>query len=184
MGVVCRRFLLRRRHPAVCCSLVRHRADVRSESQKRASVAPFPFPPLSRYRLSLDLQVRWRARLAVSRPVKRAANGRVTDSGFKKKAMKTKNKKSEAAAPASVRPSSVSKTATVAPAGVAPAVAEQRQPRCFRIVRVYHPTVDRRPRTIKNGLTEAEAQAHCSRLDTRKAGVYFDAYEYTKGCKP
>jgi hypothetical protein len=43
--------------------------------------------------------------------VKRAANGRVTDSGFKKKAMKTTITKNEAAAPANVRPSqSVSKT--------------------------------------------------------------------------
>jgi hypothetical protein len=42
--------------------------------------------------------------------VKRAANGRVTDSGFKKKAMKTTNQKIEASAPANVRPSSVSKS--------------------------------------------------------------------------
>jgi hypothetical protein len=42
--------------------------------------------------------------------VKRAANGRVTDSGFKKKAMKTKNSYIEASAPANVRPTSVSKT--------------------------------------------------------------------------
>jgi hypothetical protein len=42
--------------------------------------------------------------------VKRAANSRVTDSGFKKKAMKTTNFRIEASAPANVRPSSVSKT--------------------------------------------------------------------------
>jgi hypothetical protein len=43
--------------------------------------------------------------------VKRAAYGRVTDSGFKKKAMKTTKSKKEASAPANVRPSnSVSKT--------------------------------------------------------------------------
>jgi hypothetical protein len=41
--------------------------------------------------------------------VKRAANGRVTDSGFKKKAMKTTKTTIEASAPANVRPSSVSK---------------------------------------------------------------------------
>jgi hypothetical protein len=40
--------------------------------------------------------------------VKRAANGRVTDSGSKKKAMKTTNQ-IEASAPANVRPSSASK---------------------------------------------------------------------------
>jgi hypothetical protein len=42
--------------------------------------------------------------------VKRAANGRVTDSGFKKKAMKTTYSRIEASAPANVRPSSGSKT--------------------------------------------------------------------------
>jgi hypothetical protein len=43
--------------------------------------------------------------------VKRAANGRVTESGFKKKAMKTTIiQRSEAAAPASVRIPSVSKS--------------------------------------------------------------------------
>ena len=47
---------------------------------------------------------------AVSHQVKRAANGRVTDSGFKKKAMKTTHLRIEASAPANVRPSSVSKT--------------------------------------------------------------------------
>jgi hypothetical protein len=47
--------------------------------------------------------------IAVSHQVKRAANGRVTDSGFKKKAMKTTHLKIEASAPANVRPSSVSK---------------------------------------------------------------------------
>ena len=57
-------------------------------------------------------------------------------------------------------------------------------PRCFRIVRFYHPTVGRRPRTIKTGLTEAQAQAHCSREDTRKTGSYFDGYDYMKGTKP
>ena len=44
--------------------------------------------------------------------VKRAAYGRVTDSGFKKKAMKTTNSINEASAPANVRPSSVSKHQT------------------------------------------------------------------------
>ena len=46
------------------------------------------------------------------------------------------------------------------------------------------PHLDRRPRTIKTGLTETEAQAQCERKDTRQAGVYFDGYDYMKGTKP
>ena len=60
----------------------------------------------------------------------------------------------------------------------------QPQPRCFRIVRFYHPRLGRRPRTIKSGLTETEAQDHCSRENTRREGVYFDGYDYMKGCRP
>ena len=60
----------------------------------------------------------------------------------------------------------------------------QPMPRCFRIVRFYHPSLGRSSRTIKTGLTENEAQAHCSREDTRKHGVYFDGYDYMKGIKP
>jgi hypothetical protein len=58
------------------------------------------------------------------------------------------------------------------------------QPRCFRTVRFYHPRINRPPRTIKTGLTEAEAQAHCARPDTKQTGIYFDGYDYMKGCKP
>jgi len=57
-------------------------------------------------------------------------------------------------------------------------------PRCFRIVRFYSPTQNRRSRTIKSRLTEAEAQAHCARPDTKQTGVYFDGYDYMKGCRP
>lgn len=60
----------------------------------------------------------------------------------------------------------------------------QPAPRCFRIVRFFAPGVNRRPRTVKSNVTEAEAQAHCGRSDTRKNGVYFDGYDYMKGCKP
>lgn len=54
-------------------------------------------------------------------------------------------------------------------------------PACYRIIRFYRH--DRKPRTIKNGLTEAEAQAHCSRPDTRKENVYFDGYDLMKGVR-
>lgn len=51
--------------------------------------------------------------------------------------------------------------------------------RAYEIVRHYHPSLDRRPRRLPNagGLTEAEAQAHCHRADTRREGVYFDGYQ-------
>ena len=51
----------------------------------------------------------------------------------------------------------------------------------YRIVRFYKS--DRKPRTITNGLTLAEAQAHCHDPKTRKDGVYFDGYDYIKGFK-
>lgn len=57
----------------------------------------------------------------------------------------------------------------------------EKQPRCFRIIRFYRN--GRRPRTIKNGLNETEAQEHCSREDTHGPG-WFDGYDYVKGCKP
>jgi hypothetical protein len=51
---------------------------------------------------------------------------------------------------------------------------------CYRIVRFYQN--DRRPRTIKTGLTLSEAQAHCHREDTHGPG-WFDGYDYMKGVK-
>ena len=52
--------------------------------------------------------------------------------------------------------------------------------RNFKIVRFYAPSVFGEkaltPNVIKTGLTEAEAQTHCQRADTRKEGVYFDGY--------
>ena len=52
----------------------------------------------------------------------------------------------------------------------------------YRIIRFYR-SDHRRPRTIKNGLTLAEAQAHCQDPKTRKEGVYFDGYDLMKGVK-
>ena len=51
----------------------------------------------------------------------------------------------------------------------------------YRIIRFYRN--GRRPRTIKSGLTEAEAQDHCGREDTHGPG-WFDGYDYIKGYKP
>ena len=55
--------------------------------------------------------------------------------------------------------------------------ADNRE-RKYEIVRFYHPSLNRRPRRTGSGLlTEAEAQAHCHRPDTRKDGHYFDGYQ-------
>lgn len=54
-------------------------------------------------------------------------------------------------------------------------------PRCFRVIRYYKNSSNRR--TIRNSLSEKEAQAHCSRKDTKGPG-WFDGYDYMKGCKP
>lgn len=66
-------------------------------------------------------------------------------------------------------------------AGVGPFQYEVEQPRCFRIIRFFRS--GRKPRTIKQSLTEAEAQAHCSREETHGNG-WFDGYDYMKGCRP
>ncbi len=52
--------------------------------------------------------------------------------------------------------------------------------RNYRIVRFYYAS-DQRPRTLRRNQTLAMAQAHCSRDDTRKEGVYFDGYEHDCG---
>ena len=52
----------------------------------------------------------------------------------------------------------------------------------YRIVRFYHPSSGRPNRTIKNGLTLAEAQAHCSREDTH-GPRHFDGYDLMKGVR-
>jgi hypothetical protein len=53
--------------------------------------------------------------------------------------------------------------------------------RCYRVIRFFRS--GRKARTVKNGMTLAEAQAHCSRADTHGEG-WFDGYDYMKGCEP
>jgi len=47
----------------------------------------------------------------------------------------------------------------------------------YKIVRYFAPHLNRRPRTIKSGVTLEEAQRHCNDPRTRKDGEYFDGYE-------
>jgi hypothetical protein len=79
------------------------------EIKNRASVSPLPFPPLSRFSLSLDSSMHFRARLAVSPSTEASSKRQGDGQRFQKKAMKTTNPTIEASAPANVRPSSVSK---------------------------------------------------------------------------
>lgn len=54
------------------------------------------------------------------------------------------------------------------------------EPRCYRIIRFYK---NGRNKTVRRNVTLAEAQAHCSR-HVRRAGVWFDGYDYMRGCAP
>jgi hypothetical protein len=55
----------------------------------------------------------------------------------------------------------------------------QSGPACYRIIRFHE---DGRPRTIRNGVTLADAQAHCSDPKTHGPG-WFDGYDLMKGVK-
>jgi hypothetical protein len=64
-------------------------------------------------------------------------------------------------------------------------------PRIYRIIRFRF---NGSPRTIRQGLTLSEAQAHCRNPETssttakgrnsRKGGRWFDGYDYMRGCRP
>ena len=45
----------------------------------------------------------------------------------------------------------------------------------YKIIRMYC-DFKKATETIKTGLTEEEAQEHCSREDTHEKGVWFDGY--------
>lgn len=57
-----------------------------------------------------------------------------------------------------------------------------KEPRCFKIVRYFYKSG--RKRVIKHHVTEAIAQLHCSDPRTKREGVWFDGYDYEKGCRP
>lgn len=46
----------------------------------------------------------------------------------------------------------------------------------YKIIRHYAPTIGKRPRVMKKGLTIEQAQAHCQNPKTSKAGEWFDGY--------
>lgn len=56
------------------------------------------------------------------------------------------------------------------------------EPHCYRIIRFFYKSGGRR--TVKAHVTKGEAQAHCSRPDTKKPGVWFDGWDYMPGCSP
>lgn len=56
-----------------------------------------------------------------------------------------------------------------------------------RIYRIIRFRFKGRPRTLETGLTLAEAQAHCSRPNTRGGTGdrrWFDGYDYMEGRRP
>ena len=48
----------------------------------------------------------------------------------------------------------------------------------YKITRFY--SDDRKPKTIKTGLTLKQAQKHCRDPKTRKEGIWFDGYDIEK----
>lgn len=46
----------------------------------------------------------------------------------------------------------------------------------YKIIRSFHPSLDKEDEVIATGLSLREAQAHCKDPSTRDAGVYFDGY--------
>src|ERR1035441_4335067 len=98
--------------PAITLPFAARLSDTEPTLGARSKTAPAsPFRPFATVTglAFAGVSMHFAHGIAVSHQVKRAANGRVTDSGFKKKAMKTTNLKLEASAPANVRPSSASK---------------------------------------------------------------------------
>jgi hypothetical protein len=47
----------------------------------------------------------------------------------------------------------------------------------YKIIRFYHPNIDKPNRVIQRGLTLQEAQQWCRDPETRKDGEWFDGYD-------
>lgn len=47
----------------------------------------------------------------------------------------------------------------------------------YKIIRFYHPSIDKPNRTVRRGLTLEQAQQHCRDPKTRKDGEWFDGYD-------
>jgi len=46
----------------------------------------------------------------------------------------------------------------------------------YKIIRFYHPSLNKDNGIIKEGLTLEEAKEHCQDDNTREEGIYFDGY--------
>ena len=57
------------------------------------------------------------------------------------------------------------------------------EPSAWPIYRIIRFRQNGKPRTIRSGVTLAEAQEHCPREDTHGPG-WFDGYDYIKGYRP
>jgi hypothetical protein len=56
-----------------------------------------------------------------------------------------------------------------------------------RIYKIIRFRANGNRRTVRNNVTLAEAQAHCSKPETKgvRGGVrWFDGYDYMRGCRP
>ncbi len=60
--------------------------------------------------------------------------------------------------------------------------AQTEMPRCYKIVRYFYKSG--RCRIIRKNMSLADAQQWCSRPDTKRAGVWFDGFDYMPGCHP
>ena len=65
--------------------------------------------------------------------------------------------------------------------GSGPCLNEEA-PRCYKIVRYFYQ--NGRRRVIKHNVSLRIAQLHCGDPKTKRTGVWFDGYDYERGCRP